>query len=51
MSHQLHQTFVCKYDCIKKLHISDKTLTKALDQNIAYNGYYYKTIGTKDKMV
>ena len=41
--------FVCKYDCIKTLKMSDKTLTKALDKNIQYNGFYYKSIGNKVK--
>lgn len=39
--------FQCKYDCIKMLPMSDKTLAKALDKNVAYNGYYYKSIGSK----
>ena len=39
--------FVCKYDCIKQLKISDKTLAKALDKNILYNNYYFKSIGSK----
>ena len=41
--------FICKYDCIKQLKISDKTLAKALDKNIMYNNNYYKTIGSKIK--
>ena len=44
---ELIQEFICKYDCIKKLHISDKTLTKALTRNIAYNNNYFKTLGSK----
>ena len=44
---ELIQEFICKYDCIKKLHISDKTLTKALERNIAYNNNYFKSIGSK----
>jgi len=44
---ELIQEFICKYDCIKKLHISDKTLTKALTRNVAYNNNYFKTIGSK----
>ena len=44
---ELIQEFICKYDCIKKLHISDKTLTKALTRNIAYNNNYFKSIGSK----
>lgn len=41
--------FICKYDCIKQLKISDKTLAKSLDKNITYNGFYYKSLGTKLK--
>ena len=44
---ELIQEFICKYDCIKKLHISDKTLTKALERNIMYNNNYFKSIGSK----
>jgi prophage antirepressor-like protein len=43
----LIREFICKYDCIKTLQISDKTLAKTLDKNKAYNGYYYKSLGTK----
>ena len=45
----LVNTFVCKYNCIKSLKMSDKTLAKALDKNIQYNGFYYKSIGNKVK--
>jgi hypothetical protein len=45
----LIQEFICKYDCIKSLHISDKTLEKALTKNILYNGNYYKYLGCKTK--
>jgi hypothetical protein len=45
----LIKEFICKYDCIKQLQMSDKTLTKALDKNIPYNGHYFKTIGSKLK--
>jgi phage anti-repressor protein len=43
----LVKEFECKYDCIKKLSISDKTLAKALDKNIFYQGYFYKSLGSK----
>jgi len=43
----LIKEFVCKYDCIKKLQISDKTLTKALDKPVMYNNSTFKTIGSK----
>jgi phage anti-repressor protein len=42
--------FACKYDCIKSLSMSDKTLAKALNNNIAYNGFYFKEIGSKLKI-
>ena len=43
--------FACKYDCIRSLQISDKTLAKTLDKNITYQGYFYKTLGKKIKML
>ena len=43
----LVKEFICKYDCIKQLQISDKTLRKALEQNIQYNQFYFKNIGSK----
>ena len=43
----LIKEFKCKYDCIKDLQISDKTLTKALNNNISYKGFFYKEIGEK----
>ena len=42
----LIKKFICKYDCIKQLKISDKTLRKALDNNSLYNNYYFKCIGS-----
>ena len=41
--------FACKYDCIKQLMMSDKTLAKALDKNVMYKNCYFKTIGNKLK--
>ena len=46
---KLIREFVCKYDCIRILRISDKTLSKALDHNKMYNNHYYKYIGSKLK--
>ena len=46
----LIKEFTCKYDCIKQLKMSDKSLAKALDKNILYNNNYFKTIGSKVKM-
>jgi hypothetical protein len=47
VNNNIIREFSCKYDCIRTLSISDKTLTKALEKNIMYNGYYYKMIGEK----
>ena len=47
----LIQSFACKYDCIKILKMSDKTLAKALDKAEAYNGHYYRQIGSKLQML
>ena len=46
---KLIKEFVCKYDCIKHLKMSDKTLAKALDKNAMYNDYYFRMIGSKLK--
>ena len=51
LEQNLINVFICKYDCIKTLYISDKTLTKALDKNIPYNNYYYKNIQSKLKCI
>lgn len=51
LQQNLIKEFICKYDCIKTLSISDKTLAKALDKNIPYNNYYYKNIGNKLKCI
>ena len=45
----LIREFSCKYDCIKSLNMSNKTLAKALEKNISYNGFYFKEIGSKLK--
>ena len=51
LQNNLIREFACKYDCIRSLQMSDKTLTKTLDKNIAYQGYFYKTLGKKIKMI
>jgi phage anti-repressor protein len=43
----LVREFVCKYECIKQLKMSDKTLTKALDNKIPYNNHHYKYMDSK----
>lgn len=49
VNNNLVKEFSCKYDCIKELKMSDKTLAKALTNNIPYNNYYYKELGSKVK--
>ena len=43
----LAREFACKYDCIRELKMSDKTLAKSLLNNIPYNNFYYKELGDK----
>lgn len=46
-NNNLVKEYTCKYDCIRELKMSDKTLAKTLDKNVAYNNFYYKSIGSK----
>ncbi len=39
--------FSCKYNCLLRLKMSDKTLTKALENKTPYNGFTYKELGSK----
>jgi hypothetical protein len=43
----LVKEFVCKYDCIRTLKMSDKTLQKAIDNSSLYNGFYFKMLGER----
>ena len=45
----LVRVHACKYDCIRTLKMSDKTLAKALSKNVEYNGFYFKEIGERLK--
>ena len=47
LNNNLVNEFSCKYECIKELKMSDKTLAKALKNNIPYNNCYYKEVGSK----
>jgi hypothetical protein len=51
LQNNLIRGFSCKYDCIKTLLMSDKTLSKALNKNVPYNGFYFKEVGSKLKCV
>jgi hypothetical protein len=46
-SNNLIKEFSCKYDCIQKLNMSDKTLAKALTKNKPYNGFYFRELTPK----
>ena len=50
LQNNMVQEFTCKYDCIRGLKMSDKTLAKALDKNVSYNGFYFKSLGSKLSM-
>ena len=47
LNNNLVNEFSCKYECIKELKMSDKTLAKALKNYIPYNNCYYKEVGSK----
>lgn len=49
VNNNLIREFSCKYDCIKGLSMSDKTLKKSLEQNKYYNGYLFKELHMKLK--
>lgn len=50
-NNNLLREFVCKNDCSKILHVSEKSLRKSLELNIPYNNHYYKYLGLKDKFI
>jgi phage anti-repressor protein len=49
-NNNLVDEFVSKYDCCQKLNISDKSVIKSINKNIAYNGFYYKVLPSKLKI-
>jgi len=51
LNKNLIREFSCKYDCIKGLSMSDKTLRKALETNKPYNEYFFKELPMKLKVV
>ena len=46
---KMTREFACKYDCIRGMPMSDKTLEKALTTAAPYNGYVYKYLNSKLK--
>jgi hypothetical protein len=51
LNNNLLREFSCKYDVIRELKMSDKTLAKALTNKVPYNDYYYKELGSKLKII
>jgi prophage antirepressor-like protein len=47
LENNIVKEFICKYDCIKTLRISDKTLEKALSKQVPYNGHMFKYLDAK----
>jgi prophage antirepressor-like protein len=47
LQNDIVREFECKYDCIKTLLMSDKTLAKALAKGLQYNGHIFKEAGSK----
>jgi prophage antirepressor-like protein len=47
MEGRIIKEYVCKYDCIKQLAMSDRTLSKALDTDAVYNGSIFRSLGEK----
>jgi len=44
----LIKEYVCKFDVIKNVRMSDNTLNKIIDKDLPYsNNYYYKSLGMK----
>ena len=49
VDNNLVDEFACKFDCIKSMRISDKTLAKALESKQMYNNFYYRYLDSKLK--
>lgn len=47
LQNEIVREFECKYDCIKSLLMSDKTLTKALANGVQYNEHIFKEAGSR----
>ena len=43
----LVQEFACKYDCMKAMVFSDKTLRKAITGQLPYSGFTYRELGER----
>jgi len=43
----LVKEYKCKYDCIKQLQFSDKTMAKCLEQNMPYKNHFFRFLPEK----
>jgi phage anti-repressor protein len=43
----LIREYGCRYDCIRIMKISDKTIAKSMEKNVPYNGEYFRNLGEK----
>lgn len=50
-TNKLINEFTSKQECCQSLAISDKSLKKSLEKNIPYNGFSYKFLESKVKMI
>lgn len=45
---QLLREFVCKYDCVQQIGISDRTLNRSIETQNPYHNFYYRRLGKKE---
>jgi len=50
-SSKLVREFACKYDCIRQLRISDKTLARSLIDESEYQGHFYRHMPPRTLLV
>ncbi len=43
----LIREYGCRYDCIRIMKISDKTIAKSMEKNVPYNGAFFRNLGEK----
>ena len=44
---QMIREYGCRYDCIRIMKISDKTIAKSMEKNVPYNGAFFRNLGEK----
>lgn len=48
---ELVEEFRCKQYAVEELQISHRTLRKAMEKNIPYNGFFYRSLQNKIKII